>query len=551
MRRPPRIVWASLVAATLGAGTEGAAAGPAAAVQRIVSTEVSEGPQLAGLELTLVGGVERAVRLERGRVIVDGRRAGTYEPGGALEAAWRDLLAHLTATTPDFAAAEAAYRRLAATAVVGAEAEALAEIRNALDGVLWSAPTPPPGRTARPAPAQDTAPAAAGAVDTARQAPEADRRAERRRRPTRGGVIIEIESLGDVVNILDDIGLDRSSLLVERLERLRTPIKVVAFYSRYEVPAGDTLHSSLLLWDTRGRIAGVVRGDLVVIDGDARLLPGAVIEGDVVSVEGRVDLDEGEVRGSISMLEGSAVLRDLRAAERARAVADRMARSAGERMVRGLWRNVLHGVQGFFGTLGFYIFFALIGVFTVYFLSPRLETVADTASASFGRSLLVGLAAQAIFPVACVVLVVLILTIPVIPVYVLAMGLGTLFGYLGVAYAAGANFLRQPGVARRIRWDNAYARLLVGLGFLLGLFALAALMRIGGDILGVIFGLLLAAAILITWGAATAGLGAVILSRFGTRRDFARPPAAAPTAPTPAAAGSAAGGSGEGPTDAS
>jgi hypothetical protein len=201
-------------------------------------------------------------------------------------------------------------------------------------------------------------------------------------------------------------------------------------------------------------------------------------------------------------------------------------------------------VQGFFGTLGFWIFFGLLGVFTVYFLRDKLEVVADTVSVSFGRSLLVGLAAEVIFPVANIVLFVLVVTWLVLPLYLLAMLLGFLFGYLAVAYAAGTNLLRQPGVAQRLGWQGPYARLLVGLGLLLGLFALASLMMIGGDLLGVVFGLLIAAAVLITWVAATAGLGAVILSRFGTRRDFAGAVAAGPP-PVPAPAGSASEGGGD------
>ncbi len=90
-------------------------------------------------------------------------------------------------------------------------------------------------------------------------------------------------------------------------------------------------------------------------------------------------------------------------------------------------------------------------------------------------------------------------------------------------------------MAQRVPWTNPYARLLVGVGLLLVLFALAALTRIGGSVVEVVMGLLLVGAIFVTWLAGTAGLGAVFLSRFGYRRDYAGPAAPEPP-PAPVAA---------------
>lgn len=546
MRRPARIVWGSLfavvtVAASLGAGL---AIAPTL-VQKIVSTEVSEGPETASLKLVLEDGTARVIRFERGRVSIDGRGAGTYERGGALDQAWRSLLGSVVAQR-DPGSVQQAYQALLNAAVEGAEVEAQVALREALDEVVWTVGASPVAR-AQEAQTADTAPPAAEAAPEAVEPSPAPQRPRR----ARGGIVIEIDDLDDIVNELEDVWLDRGSILAEQLESLRTPVKVVAFSSQFDLPAGDTLEGSLLLWDTDASIAGVVLGDLVAFQGHARLEPGGLVDGNVLAVDGSVDTGEGEVRGAISELEGTAVLRDLR--RPIREVQERLAQRAGDRLARRVFNNFAAGMQGLFGTLGFYVFFGLLGLLTVYFLRPKLETVADTVSASFGRSLLVGLAAEAIFPVACIVLAVLVLTIPLIPVYVLAMGLGGLFGYLAVAYAAGANILRQPAVAGRIRWTNAYARLLVGLAPLLLLFALAALMQIGGSILGPVFGLLLAGAILVTWLAGTAGLGAVVLSRFGTRRDFAGPPQPepAPVGTGAPAGGTAEGEPAEGPSDAS
>ncbi|MBI4514088.1 MAG: hypothetical protein HY702_08260 [Gemmatimonadetes bacterium] len=518
--RKKKMMWVSW-AALLAASAWSLGWAPQAQAQRVVSLEVALGSDRARVEVELEDGRSRSVEFGGGRLLLDGQRAATYERGGVLETAWRSFLEGLQEGRPG----AAAYSALAAMQVTSGDAEALRAVRGALDGLEWMAPT-------EPTPAAPPA-AATGAQDTI-QAPAAPAAPRARRERARGGVVVEIESLADVVDIVEDLGLDLTAQLKDRLERLEPPIKVVAFASLYELPEGDTLEGSLILWDTEGRIAGVVKGDLLVIQKEVRLRPGALIQGDALAIDGSIENEGAEVRGAISEISGVAVLRPLRTLRH-------VTRPAPVRFVRGAFHNIVSGVQMVLSTVAIYVFFALLGLFAVAFsfLKSKLEMVADTLAASFGRSLLMGLVAEAVFPIALLILTLLFVTIPAIPVYVLAMVLGGLLGYLAVAMAAGANFLAQPAVAERVRWSHPYARLLVGLGLLLGLFVLGGFARMGGRFLGLLGILVLVAAWLLTWMAATAGLGAVVLSRFGTRRDFAGRtplPAAAPVSagPTPA-----------------
>lgn len=172
-----------------------------------------------------------------------------------------------------------------------------------------------------------------------------------------------------------------------------------------------------------------------------------------------------------------------------------------------------------------YALFAFLGALAVFFFRGHLETVSDTVSYSFGRSFLAGVAGQILFLPILVVMVVLVITAIAAPFYVIGAVLLALFGYVGVAHAAGENLTshRFPSWAARMRRSNSYYYVLTGLGVLLALFVGAAFTRVFSPVLGWAHGLLTASAWILTWVASTAGFGAALLSRAGTRRTYARP----------------------------
>jgi hypothetical protein len=205
--------------------------------------------------------------------------------------------------------------------------------------------------------------------------------------------------------------------------------------------------------------------------------------------------------------------------EPAAAAAPATAPSAAPSAVQILFRDVKNVVAMF-------VALAMVGFGAVFFARRYLEVVADTASESFGRSLVVGLLGQLLllptFAMMIVGLVFTIVGILLLPFavlgFVLAACLAALGGYLAVAHAIGETVSRRRMAnGAFVRSPNAYGYLFTGLVGLLGLWAAAALFGWAGPVVYVFR----AAAFAVTWLAATVGFGAVLLSRAGLRDTFA------------------------------
>jgi hypothetical protein len=183
---------------------------------------------------------------------------------------------------------------------------------------------------------------------------------------------------------------------------------------------------------------------------------------------------------------------------------------------------VFHDVRN---TVAVFVALAMLGFGAVFFGRRYLEVVADTATHSFGRSLVVGLLGQLLllptFAMLVVGLVFTIVGILLLPFAVVAYVVGALFaavgGYLAVAHAVGETVTRRRMAhGAFVRAPNAYGYLFTGLVGLLGLWAAAALTGWMGPIV-ILFRV---AAGIVTWMAATVGFGAVLLARGGLRETF-------------------------------
>ncbi|MQA89862.1 MAG: hypothetical protein GEU90_06460 [Gemmatimonas sp.] len=293
------------------------------------------------------------------------------------------------------------------------------------------------------------------------------------------------------------------------------------------------------------RIRGEVRGDAVVIDGDLILEEGALVGGDVAVTGGELVNQGGRVRGEMRSIEGN----DLDIAgevDRALSEADIAvgeARSAlpptpptaprppRVREEGSGFGPVRRGFAGIVSTVAMGLVLAGIGATLVFYGRPYLETVSDTVRISGIRSGATGLAASFLaFPAFVVLLVALavsIIGIPflliAIPLYPLALFAGAVFGLLGVAHAIGERTAEQSRDGLDFRYRNSYAYLFTGLGMMLTPLLAAHLISMTG-FLGFIGTLLQIATWLAIWVASTVGIGAVILSRAGTRRTFASTP---------------------------
>lgn len=491
--------WLPLAALLPGALVAQTPTAQTARTNQIVEVAVSMSDEAADLSLELADGRSLRVRLADGRIYVGGDEVARYEAGGAFERAWRDLLRR--AAEGEF---EAAWPGFAAGEYGGADASAARATRSAIEAGLGSFPAP----VADAAPADREA-AVATALTAATAAAETDQEATPQE-VVSGGLVVELTELEGLTRSLSRIGL------TSRLSRgingaLAPPMRIVLEADEYRLPEGARLETSLWLVETDGVLAGTVAGNVFVADGTLLIAPTAVIEGDLVTADAEVENMGGKILGEVRDLE--AAISPIVVPPAPRAVET----SRPPAILRGL-STIMHSVAA-------YIMLALVGALLVYFLRGHLEIVSDTVSYSFGRSFLAGLVAQILFLPVLLVMVVLVLTWIVIPVYLVGFVLALLLGYLAVAHAAGENLTRRrySSWTARMRRSNSYYYVLNGLAVLLGFFAAAGVAEMGGAILVWAYGLLIAAAVILTWVASTAGLGAALLSRGGTQRAYARP----------------------------
>lgn len=268
------------------------------------------------------------------------------------------------------------------------------------------------------------------------------------------------------------------------------------------VAAGESVDGDLVTLGGDLRVAGAVLGDVVALGGNVEVEPGARITGSVVASGGSVRITGGLVEGEI-----------VETVLRATQGASPMTRSPIA-LALG-WASVL----------------AAIGLVALLLARRNLERVAETLRDSFGKSFLWGIVGQlAFFPALLAIVVVLAITIIgllVIPIALIAFltavaGAVTL-GFLAVAYASGESLIA------RVRRDGSVPvpiALFAGLGIYVAAWVLAAALTsvpVAGALLRAIVGLM-------TWAALTAGFGATILSRGGSRDTVTLPeePAFAP-----------------------
>ena len=247
-------------------------------------------------------------------------------------------------------------------------------------------------------------------------------------------------------------------------------------------------------------VFGTVNGDAIAIGSDVIVHPGGRINGNAVSALGTVSLIGGSVNGEIRQLGGAlgAIPRPAAAETPVRSTRHALALSSS-------WLVIL----------------VLMGIGVLVFAGDYLEGVVDSLEGRFGRSFWAGIATQlALAPVLALLIVALavtvlgILLIPfAIVAFVLAVaGLITL-GFLAIARITGESI--APAASKRYHARGAALRaLVVGVTLYMGLWVLASAFAWAPMVETVLRGV----AVAITWVATTAGLGAAVLSRGGTRR---------------------------------
>lgn len=281
------------------------------------------------------------------------------------------------------------------------------------------------------------------------------------------------------------------------------------------------------------RVFGTIAGDAVVANGDLILEDGGRIEGDALVTGGDLVDRGGTVLGEMRTLSGGEVVHNGRGRHLEREQAVRIERG----WPGGSWfAPIGRGFAGLISTFALALVLGGIGAAVIFYALPYLRRVSETLRVSTARSAAVGVAAMfLVLPVYVALIVLLVITIIGIPVaviaaflYPLAVAAALTLGLLAASHLIGERTAERRREIFR-EHHHAYAYLFAGLVVLLAPLVVANLLTMAG--LGFLSTLLKVAIGLVIWAAATVGLGAVVLSRAGTRDTFARPTYAAPPGP--------------------
>ncbi len=460
----------------------------------VISKEISVGRSEAALGLEFADGGRLSLALRNGSVLVDGERVGAYAAGDALDVAWRALLGEAVALEDG----PLSQRLRAWSPPVALEAEELASARRFQETLSEALSSPAP-------PSPLTPPA----------------------------LSVGLESEEALARIL--LGqTSRLAVLGEALKGLGSDIRL-HIDEDVEVAAGETVQGNLVVIQGAARIAGTVDGDVVVVDGTLDLLEGSVVRGDVRLVDAEVDQEGGVVEGEIRDVEAAKggmggeiadrVRQEMRKEIRAELEAER--HSGGSALLNPV-RRVLGGVGGVLQNVVAIFILGLVGLAVVAFAPQNLDTVAEVARRAPGRAAMVGLAGTflliPVWVLGFVALLVTIVGIPVaiawIPLFPLAAVAGVLLGYVAVARNLG-EWLADSGYPWTdwIRKSNSMTTITGGLVGLMAAFLAAHVLGIV-PFFGFLKGLLMSVGVMATWAASLVGFGAVLLTRAGRRPEY-------------------------------
>jgi hypothetical protein len=251
------------------------------------------------------------------------------------------------------------------------------------------------------------------------------------------------------------------------------------------------------------------------------------VDGDGVAVGGGVTKEEGaEIRGEMVSI------------------------GKGGKWISEGRSGVKHGIVGphwgAFGPFGLFsragrVFFAivwslfiiLLGLVVMAIARRHVDAVCSTARREAFKMGLVGLVTEILVLPVIVLFCVTIIGIPIgLVVMPLLLAVAMLLGYTGVGLAVGERFAGGNG-------KSAYWSVAMGILFLQAGWIISAIVRLPGGILGSLGWVIAFLGWAVIYIAVTVGLGAVVMTRFGTR-PYPRPPetavVGAPAAPAPPAA---------------
>lgn len=301
---------------------------------------------------------------------------------------------------------------------------------------------------------------------------------------------------------------------------------VVVFGGDLEMADGSSIEGDVVVFGGSGEINGEVDGDAAFIGGSIKLGSTAEINGDVASIGGEVDVDEDAyVRGRV--IETTEFDFGRIPFPQTGAVPPPPKLDLGRGFDLDPLGRFLGIAVGFARGLLMALVVSAIGLLAILFLPDHTQTVEQTVKIAAPTSFGVGVLTLIVGVTVVVLLSITICLAPVALLLALALLLATLYGWIVVGYLLGRRILR--GIQKDEGEPTPVASVLVGT-FIVTL--LQQLLMVMGRVpcLGFLFWLLGAGLWLII---AATGLGAVVLTRFGTQAYQPSTPPALPPTPSP------------------
>jgi len=313
-----------------------------------------------------------------------------------------------------------------------------------------------------------------------------------------GDVEIISEDTGDVDEELEGIGVSRKSG------------DVVRFGEKIKVKEGEKVRGSVVSIGGDVVVRGVVTEDAVAIGGDVYITSTGDVQGSAVAVGGTVRREPGGRIGQDEVSLGPGWFPPM----------------------VFLKPNIMHGANfrspfmlGAFGKTIMKVFWLglviMIGMGIVLLFPKQLKNVEDRIRTAPGKSGLVGFVTQIllvpllVFAIVllCITIVGIPLIIFVVPLYVFAVIAAFFFGYIGIASIVAKLVESRAG----LDMESPYARVALGVLILMITGLVATVLGFGGGPLHFIAIMLGLVSWMILYLAATIGLGAVVMTRFGSR----------------------------------
>lgn len=251
-------------------------------------------------------------------------------------------------------------------------------------------------------------------------------------------------------------------------------------------------------------VAGTVTGDLVIFGGSVDLTSTAIVEGQLITIGGDIERQEGAiVRGN--QVEGLTLGQHLRLPTFARVWTNGYEYDWGNWLFRLVFRA--------FRALATVVLVTIVGVLVAIFLPQSLERVGQAVLTVPAHSWLVGFLTAILSALIGAVLIATLCLAPFSGVLWLATLIASVFGWIAISLIIGLKVLE------RFQMENVTPVMGVIAGGVILSLVTATLWIVAGSCLGWPFVTLIG----------SFGLGAVVLTRFGTQeyvptRTMTQPP---------------------------